>query len=289
MYFFVVIKQLCLTSGFLAERGRCDLETVLTLFYVMEDAMEFRWATKIDLKLVLEWQKAERKLGLKPNFWGNRRLITRACAKKEMWVLISDGNPIAFLVGNIKYPSIDILAVKCELRGKGCGSYFVNCFMNEIIKNNSSCVLVSVQFLTESLGFWKKKFEPYSEVFDTSRDTQYDKLAFRILNKTNELPTDVELDQSLNISFFSEEYKNHSSPFMLKEFDVQGYKNSDNSIILKDRLIFHHPKVFVGRDIMVRIILNEKLIFLDQAKYSERSGLVVHNNGLFSLDEILPS
>ena len=90
-------------------------------------------ATEDDLSVVLGWLKREYEQN-GDGFWCNRKVITRSFHEDHnLWAIREDDKAIAFQVGDY---GTDVVCVRKDRRGQGCGTAFVRFSVDRASKND---------------------------------------------------------------------------------------------------------------------------------------------------------
>lgn len=220
-------------------------------------------AKKEDLHCILAWLKCEYDEDGGSGFWCNRGVIEKSFREDhDLWVIRQDGKAVAFQVG--KYAAV-ILAVRKDHRKQGMAASLIEASVRRARADNVTAL--SVQCAPEeSLEFWKHMgFKEYS---DPRRPGLL--LARRTLPQTFELPLSAPKIKVV-IGFYPEatNYGGGSEITPIIEHFVMGVQDLDGSIMLERRVVGICSDEPDGKDLIVRIVVNNTHCCFCKAKHQE--------------------
>ncbi len=240
-----------------------------------------RKSTNADLEAIDNWVREEDLKQIPGNFLCNWNLTEKCHNEGRLLVYFYAKSqiPVAYQWGGLL--NSGILQVKYEMRGKGIGSKLVSRRILEAYKKDE-CILYIQCKPSASIPFWEKMgFTIYNK--------DYNNYAYRILEKKLPLPIGGKIVNTV-IRFYPEDFKWSKALIApIKCLRLEASKLIDNNIYLSERVSFFEDiyRQNTGRDVVVEIEVDSKIIYCDKAKYSEAQTLGVKSclNG-FYIDKI---
>lgn len=241
--------------------------------------MSIRKSTDVDLAEVRHWLKAEHERD-REGFWNNMNIIEGAHAKGCLFVLPDEMTdlPIGFIANGEDGP--DILSVRTDRRGKGAGRRLAQHMVQRFMDQDEVCV-IELQCAPEtSIPFWRKMgFTHYRG--------QGEDRAYRIVEKT--WPVDPAAPAiEARIGFFPESVKWKPDTEPLLVATTKAARESEISIGLANRVVFHTGRRSGMNDTVVSIMVNGIELYRDKAKYQQARDLgVIADSYAYYLDEVV--
>lgn len=234
--------------------------------------------THEDVAEILRWLEAEFDVD-HAGFWHNRNIVERAVDDEELWVIREDGLAVAFLVGNY-VP--DILNVRQDRQRRGLGEAL---FAASLARAEAAdvAVLNITCMPPTSLPFWRRMgFEPTGPISDWEEVP-----ARRTLGRTFSLPADLPR-VTVEVGFYPERaiHADGVEPFEVQT--VSGAVTAGGKIALERRIIGMVPD---AGDLVVRLVVDGKVLCFDKAKYPEPKALGFWRtvDGAFVIDAVAPA
>ena len=239
-----------------------------------------RHSTVEDIKFIHSWLEEQSYRQISGSFLCNWNLTELSHEEGGLLVYIDEsiGKPIAYQWGGLVRPGI--IEVRHDMRGKGIGRQLVEQRVNEAY-NNDECLLFIQCKPSTSIPFWSHMG------FTLLEQNNGDNYAFRILEKTHQLPVNAKL-VSVAIRFYPESKVWCDTTQPIELATPQAVLTTDNIAHLKNRVYFFkriYPDI---GDPVVEIIVDGKVLICDKAKYVEASqfGVCRCTNG-FYIDRLL--
>lgn len=239
-------------------------------------------ATDSDLEAILAWLKIEYSEDNGEGFWNNRALIERNHRHyRELFVTREAGEAVSFHLGQ-HAPSI--VSTRKDRRGRGHAEAHLVAAIARCRTDNVNILDIECE-PRSSWAFWQKRgFVRYGNMSDWGQIT-----ARMVLETRHTLPQGPR--GRVLIEFFPEEASYKEGIDRLYGWSIDAALLPDGSYQLPERLFGHSRDIAVGRDLVVRVTVDDHMLYFDKAKYDEAEALGVKHDLLgdcFFLDRICP-
>lgn len=241
--------------------------------------MNIRNSTDADLAEVGRWLKAEYERDGE-GFWCNRNILEDAHAKGRLLVLPDEVTdlPIGFIANGEDGP--DVLSVRTDRGGEGAGRRLAQ-HMVQLFTEQGEVRVIELQCEPEtSIPFWRKM--GFTHYRSQGRDR-----AYKVVEKI--WPVDPDAPAvDVRIAFFPEAAKWRPDTEPLLVATTRAIRESEFSIGLTERVVFHTGIRSGANDTVVSITVNGVELFKDKAKYQQAKDLgVIADSYAYYLDEVV--
>jgi GNAT superfamily N-acetyltransferase len=247
---------------------------------VSKRSLRTRKATKNDLGIVEKWLRAEFE-EKDEGFYCNWPVIKNAFKNKDLIVLSSDDEIVGFVTTAAK--GADIIEIRPDARGKGYGARLAEWAIDAAYKRGN-CVFEGECSPESSIPFWQKMGLTISR---DRRGCGGGKYAYKVLEHRF-LLGDGPLAPFV-IGFYPEKrnWDKFTEPFLT--CSGKGELLKDNSLQLPTRAICFVPEIGDLADCVVRVVVNDTLLFEGKVKYREAKalGMSIDPGGIYFLERIL--
>ncbi|TAK63401.1 MAG: GNAT family N-acetyltransferase [Methylobacter sp.] len=228
------------------------------------------------MQQIHDWLQEEDAQEVYGNFLCNWNLTQQCHEEGTLLVLIDviEGIPVAYQWSQLLRPGI--LQVRNDWRGKGLGRLIVQ-YCIELALQQDEMVLEIECKPSSSIPFWEAMGFTIikGEFGETAK-------GFKVLSKELALPPGGR-PALVTISSFPEESKWREGVPAIVSYRLDAIFADDEKVHLSERASF--PKDFrrMGRDPVIEIIVDDKLIFRDKAKYqtAQAHGVKWCRNGFY--------
>jgi len=231
-----------------------------------------RMATDDDVEAIHQWLLTEDANNAHGSFLCNWELTHKVYLEYGLFVYIDSKSmsPVGYL-----WHDFGILEVRSNMRGKGIGRELVE--HGKIDALNSNISVLKIECTPEtSIPFW----EHMGFVLYNNND------AYFILEKKLTIKSIGALT-TVELNFYPEckKWKPETKP--LQSFKLQAILDNKSVVYFRNRIsIFTGTSEWSGGPV-VEIIVGDKLIYLDKAKYSEAERLgVKRNDWAYSIEKL---
>lgn len=232
----------------------------------------FRISTSQDLQRINTWLLEEENSEIEENFLCNWNLTKEKHGDGKLYVAVLEktDEPIAYQWNGLVNPGI--LEVRNEWRRKGIGRKFVEFCISEALKSGVPSLHIECTPET-SKPFWEKMG---FTIYDNDRH------AYMLLEREYQLPkhgTNI----PVQIRFYPEKRKRDKNTDPHCEFSLSSKRINDEIIQLERRVSIFPNLAIWARDPVVEIIVGDRVIYCDKAKYSEANeiGVIREYNAIY--------
>jgi GNAT superfamily N-acetyltransferase len=241
-----------------------------------ERSFLFRVSTEEDLKRIHEWLEEEYRQGVRENFLCNWSIIESAQQEGQLIVLMDESlnHPVAYQLGGLL--ETGILQVREPYRKKGLGRRFVEYCVKCALAEDEMVLQVECKPWS-SQPFWKSMGFTIIE-----RQQMRNPLGYRVLTKRLDLPNQGKSVEIQINGFYSGSTRNGGENSLCCK-NVPGKTCEQGLIHLSERVSIPHLSQLGKGDLAIEIIVGEKTVYCDKAKYENAVNLGVKRsrNGFY--------
>ena len=219
-----------------------------------------RVARQGDFKEIEKWLKKE-DTPEEGSFYVNINVIERAYEDAELFVLIqsSTKKAVGFILGGIH--SIDILAVKKDLRTEGYGRTLFEYYRNKCWQDGSLGLVVHCEPKT-SVPFWERMgFE---------RIVNDAKIEMALVHEEPVIPTGIGTKKKVKVELFFDDKRGHYQ----QQEEIDAEDDGKQCMLLRE-----YVKYVTTGNIIISITIDNDKKHCDKIKYSKNVG--VEHRGSF--------
>lgn len=220
------------------------------------------WSNHHDVQQIHDWLQEEDALEVHGNFLCNWNLTQQCYEEGTLLVLIDEieGIPVAYQWGQLL--SSGILQVRNGWRGIGLGRLVVEHCVELALQKDEMVLRVECT-PRSSIPFWEAMgFTIVEGEFGENAKS------FRVLSKELALPPGGR-PISATISSFPEERKWQEDVPAVASYRPKAIAADDGKVYLAERASFSMSFRRMGRDPVIEIMVDGKLIYRDKAKYQD--------------------